>query len=180
MRIISASNKNLEHAVKDGAFREDLFFRLNVIPITLPPLRDRREDIPLLVNYFLHRLCDEHSRNITGVSPQALKFLMDYAWPGNIRELENTMEYAIHLTDEGGCVDVGQLPTKITALPDPQQRTDPEGFTINSVDAYTKRAILTLQVDHTEADIAAILGFSRKSLWERRKRLGLPRPRKAE
>jgi two-component system, NtrC family, response regulator HydG len=177
VRIISASNRNLEQAVKDGAFREDLFFRLSVIPIALPALRERREDIPMLVNHFLHQLCDEHSRNITGISPKALKLLLEYSWPGNIRELENAIEYAIHLTDEGRPMEVEQLPAKIARTQDTRGEADPPGAP-DSVDAYTRKAILSLQADHTEAQIAGILGFSRKSLWERRKRLDLPRPGK--
>lgn len=175
VRIISATNRDLEQAVKEGGFREDLYFRLCVIPITLPSLKDRREDIPMLVNHFLHRLCDEHSRNVTGISPAALKLLLDYSWPGNIRELENAMAYAVHLTDEGRPLGVEQLPPRITGSPE-----QPEGMeAIGSVDAYIRRAISLLQADHTEEQIARILGFSRKSLWEKRKRLTMPKPAKA-
>lgn len=174
VRIISATNRDLEQAVKGGLFREDLYFRLSVIPITLPSLKDRREDIPMLVNHFLHRLCDEHSRNVTGVSPQALKLLLDYSWPGNIRELENAIAYAVHLTDEDWPIGVEQLPPRISVLSEL-----PEGSEeIGSIDAYTRRAITLLQADHTEEQIARILGFSRKSLWEKRKRLNLPKTSK--
>ncbi|HQN71689.1 MAG TPA: sigma 54-interacting transcriptional regulator, partial [Smithella sp.] len=89
VRVISATNRNLEQAVRDGMFREDLYFRLNVIPIILPPLRERTEDIIPLANHFMQRLCDEHKREVSGISSRALKALLDYPWPGNIRELEN-------------------------------------------------------------------------------------------
>ncbi len=97
VRIIGATNRDLEEAVKDGVFREDLFFRLNVIPIYMPPLRERREDIAPIANHVLHKMCDTHSRRVTGISSKTLKKFMDYPWPGNIREMENVIEYAFTL-----------------------------------------------------------------------------------
>ncbi len=114
VRIISATNRNLEDAVKNGSFREDLFFRLSVIPVSIPPLRERKEDIPILTNHLLQRLCDTHGRAVPGISSAALKMLMDYSWPGNVRELENAIEYALHLTDEGHPIIPEQLPPKIS------------------------------------------------------------------
>jgi len=113
VRIISATNRNLEEAIRDGVFREDLFFRLNVIPIFLPPLRERKEDIPPLASHLLQRLCDAHSRNVTGISSQTLKIFMNYPWTGNVREMENVIEYALHLTDEGNPIRPEQLPPKL-------------------------------------------------------------------
>ncbi len=115
VRIIAATNRDLEEAVRDGSFREDLFFRLNVIPISLPPLRERKEDIPPLAAHLLQRLCDAHARNITGLSPEALRAFMNYRWPGNVREMENAIEYALHLTDEGNPIRPEQLPPKLFA-----------------------------------------------------------------
>src|SRR5512143_2670752 len=115
VRIIAATNRDLEEAVRDGSFREDLFFRLNVIPIVLPPLRERREDIPPLAAHLLQRLCDAHARNITGLAPEALRAFMNYGWPGNVREMENAIEYALHLTDEGNPIRPEQLPPKLAA-----------------------------------------------------------------
>ena len=115
VRIIAATNRNLEEAVRDGSFREDLFFRLNVIPIFLPPLRERKEDIPPLAAHLLQRLCDAHSRNVTGLSSEALRAFMNYRWPGNVREMENVIEYALHLTDEGNPIRPEQLPPKLFA-----------------------------------------------------------------
>jgi two-component system response regulator PilR (NtrC family) len=97
VRLIAASNRDLGRAVTDGILREDLFYRLNVIPIHLPPLRDRREDIPLLVAHFITKLTGEVGRSVKGVSPEALAVLEQYHWPGNIRELENVIERAIVL-----------------------------------------------------------------------------------
>ena len=175
VRIISATNRNLEEAIHDGLFREDLFFRLNVIPIFLPPLRERKEDIPPLAANLLQRLCDAHSRNVTGISSQALKVFMNYRWPGNVREMENVIEYALHLADEGNPIRPEQLPPKLLAKTD--ESWSPRDFV--SIEEYTRQSILLLQTDHAEEQIADILGISRKNLWEKRKRWNLTRPVKA-
>lgn len=175
VRIIAATNRNLEEAVRDGIFREDLFFRLNVIPVFLPPLRERKEDIPPLATHLLQRLCDTHSRNVTGISSAALKVFMNYPWPGNVREMENVIEYALHLTDEGNPIRPEQLPPKL--LVQTEASWSPGDFV--SIEEYTKQSILVLQMDHSEEQMAEILGISRKNLWEKRKRWGLPRSGKA-
>lgn len=174
VRIIAATNRNLEEAVRDGVFREDLFFRLNVIPIFLPPLRERKEDIPPLATHLLQRLCDAHSRNLTGLSSETLKLFMNYPWPGNVREMENVIEYALHLTDEGRPIRPEQLPPKL--LTNKESSWTPGDFV--SIEEYTKQSIVALQADHSEEQIADILGISRKNLWEKRKRWNLPRPEK--
>ena len=174
VRIISATNRNLEEAIHDGVFREDLFFRLNVIPIFLPPLRERKEDIPPLATHILQRLCDAHSRNVTGISSQALKIFMNYPWTGNVREMENVIEYALHLTDEGNPIRPEQLPPKMLANTD--AAWSPRDFV--SLEEYTRQSIFVLQTEHSEEQIAGILGISRKNLWEKRKRWNLPRPLK--
>ena len=175
VRIISATNRNLEEAIRDGVFREDLFFRLNVIPIFLPPLRERKEDIPPLANHLLQRLCDAHSRNVTGISSQTLRAFMTYPWPGNVREMENVIEYTLHLTDEGNPIRPEQLPPKL--LSKTEVSWSPQDFV--SIEEYTKQSIQALQSDHSEDQIAEKLGISRKNLWEKRKRWGLVRPEKA-
>jgi two-component system, NtrC family, response regulator PilR len=97
IRVIAATNQDLSKAVAEGRFREDLFYRINVIPIGLPPLRDRREDIPLLAEHFLAKYSDQMEKEITGVSREAMDLLLNYDWPGNIRELENALERAVAL-----------------------------------------------------------------------------------
>jgi DNA-binding NtrC family response regulator len=97
VRIIAASNAELTKLVREGTFREDLFYRLNVIPITLPPLRRRREDIPLLVSHFLDKYAEENKRKVRELTPDAMRLIMDQVWPGNVRELENTIERAVVL-----------------------------------------------------------------------------------
>ena len=95
VRIIAATNRNLTELVKQGRFRDDLYYRLNVIPIALPALRERKEDIPVLVDYFLRRFSKETKKNFTDVKPEAMEKLMSHDWPGNARELANTIERAI-------------------------------------------------------------------------------------
>ncbi len=112
VRVISATNKNLEEAVEQRRFREDLFYRLNVIPVTLPPMRQRREDIPLLLDHFLRRLSADKRRSVSGISPEAMQALKMYDWPGNVRELENLVERLVILKGEG-VIGVEDLPDKI-------------------------------------------------------------------
>src|SRR6188474_3469165 len=100
VRLIAATNRNLAAMVETGGFREDLYYRLNVVQIEMPPVRDRKEDIPALTNYFIKRYAVELKKRIEGVTPEALKLLMRYNWPGNIREIENTIERAALLSDD--------------------------------------------------------------------------------
>jgi transcriptional regulator with GAF, ATPase, and Fis domain len=112
VRIVAATNKNLEKMVKERTFREDLFYRLNVIPIRIPPLRERKGDIPLLVEHFLQKFSAENGREIPAVTPEAMQVLSDYAWPGNVRELENAVERLVILKADGN-VRVKDLPEKL-------------------------------------------------------------------
>jgi transcriptional regulator with PAS, ATPase and Fis domain len=142
-----------------------------VIPISVPPLRERREDIPPLATHLLQRLCDARSRNITGISSEALKRLVAYDWPGNVRELENAIEYALHLTDDGQSIGLEQLPVRVTGANEGVWNSGD----LVSIEEYTKRSIMALQADHSEGEISDILGITRKSLWEKRNRWSLPR-----
>jgi len=99
VRIVAASNKDLDKAVEDKSFREDLYYRLNVFPVKIPPLKERKEDIPLLVEYFINKYCLELKTSQKSISKDALDILMNYHWKGNVRELENTLERAIILCD---------------------------------------------------------------------------------
>jgi transcriptional regulator with PAS, ATPase and Fis domain len=109
VRIIAATNVDLRHMVREGRFREDLFYRLNVISIELPPLRQRKEDIPLLVEHFLKKYAEENERPVRRITPEALRPLMAYSWPGNVRELENVIERAVVLSS-GPEINVDLLP----------------------------------------------------------------------
>jgi two-component system, NtrC family, response regulator PilR len=110
VRVIAATNRDLERQVAENTFREDLYYRLNVIPITVPPLRERREDIPLLVNHFVKKYAKSAGRAIAQVSPESFSLLATYEWPGNVRQLENTIERAIAL-ETGETLNV-QLPVE--------------------------------------------------------------------
>jgi transcriptional regulator with GAF, ATPase, and Fis domain len=99
VRVITATNRNLADAVREGVFRSDLFYRLNVFPILVPPLGERKSDIPLLVNYFISKFSKKLGKRIEGVSKNTLKLLLEYSWPGNIRELQNIIERAIVISD---------------------------------------------------------------------------------
>jgi two-component system response regulator PilR (NtrC family) len=115
VRVITATNKNLEKAIASGEFREDLFYRLSVIPIHLPSLRERREDIPLLARHFLERFRKSMEKPIEGISPQAMSRLETYEWPGNVRELENTIERAVAL-ESGPEISTAMLPDRISGV----------------------------------------------------------------
>lgn len=172
VRVITATNKNLADAVKEGSFRDDLFYRLNVITIQLPPLRERREDIPLLVNNFIDRLAPEIGKEISEISEGGLKLLLNYNWPGNVRELENAVERAIVtcktkiLTED----DFGFL----------NHHTERNEFSLPSnmtLEELENRAITsTLQSTHGNIkEAASILGVDRSTLYDRIKKYNLPR-----
>ncbi|MEP6773824.1 MAG: sigma 54-interacting transcriptional regulator, partial [Polaromonas sp.] len=109
VRVLAATNETLRQAVREGRFREDLFFRLNVFPIHLPPLRERRDDIPLLMNHFLNHYRRKHGCDIQGFTQAAVRTLLNYDFPGNIRELQNLVERAVIMADIGGLIDVHHL-----------------------------------------------------------------------
>ena len=112
VQVVASTNRDLEATAKEGKFREDLFYRLSVIPIYIPPLRERREDIPLLVEHFIQRYNTQFRKNVSGINPEGMKLLENYSWPGNIRELKNAIERAMILVDEDR-IGVYQLPIRI-------------------------------------------------------------------
>src|SRR5580765_646145 len=133
VRIIAATNVDLRQQVREGKFREDLFYRLNVITIDLPPLRQRKEDIPLLVEFFLRKYSDENQRQLRRVTPEGLRPLLNYSWPGNVRELENVVERAVVLSsgpDIGADLLPDQMIGRGTAFPVMEHRPDASLFDI--------------------------------------------------
>ena len=171
LRIIAATNKELETAVKEETFREDLFYRINTIILKIPALKDRKEDISLLINHFLKKYSQDLQKNVTSISDEALKRMVNYNWPGNVRELQNVIERAILITDSDK-ITIGNLPEAMKNIKSFQK------FSLGkrlSIEDYTKALILEYQASCNEQQIAAILGITRKSLWEKRKKWGLVR-----
>jgi DNA-binding NtrC family response regulator len=164
IRVVAATNQPLEPLVKEGKFREDLFDRLNVVSITLPPIRERREDIPLLATHFLHKYAGENKKNISHVSPEALEVLLQYSWPGNVRELEHTIESAVILTTHP-IILREDLPKKISeeakeAEPIPAERLLP-------LKEIEKRYVLKVlrETGGNKKKASEILGIDRTTLY---------------
>jgi len=120
VRFVAATNRDLKGAMENGRFREDLFYRLNVIPVQLPPLRERRDDIPLLAQHFVRKISAELGKSVKAVSPEALAILENYRWPGNIRELENVIERALVL-GSGDILEADALPPDLHQPRDVQE-----------------------------------------------------------
>jgi DNA-binding NtrC family response regulator len=171
-RIICATNRDLEREVAEGRFREDLFYRLNVIEIHLPPLRERREDIPLLVRSFITRTARQQTADEKPITPEAMSALLNYSWPGNVRELQNAIERAFTLS--GDQMDVESLPPRVresaSALGQIPMR-DPDGLR-PTLDEIERRYILdTLAaVNQDKARAANILGIDLSTLYRKLKR----------
>ncbi len=181
VRIITATNRNLNQLLAQGRFREDLYYRINVIPIELPPLRRRREDIPLLAQSFVERIALRSGREIRGISPQAMERLMAHSWPGNVRELINALEYAF-VTCRQGLIQPRHLPLAITAPggnPHPQGKAAPgpeQPAGRPPADPEQLRSQIAEALERTgghKARAAQLLGISRVTLWKRMKRLGM-------
>jgi DNA-binding NtrC family response regulator len=173
VRVIAATHVNLQLAVSEGKFRDDLFYRLNVIEIRIPPLRERREDIPLLVRHFMERLSHELGKDVGEISQGALKILMDYNWPGNVRELENAVERALvtcrsqQLTDE----DFSFLALNGLAS---KGWTVPAGMTLQEME----KQLIAATIERTGGNIkesASILGIDRSTMYEKIKRYEISR-----
>jgi len=181
VRIISATNVNLEAEVKKGAFRDDLFYRLNVIPVTLPPLRERVEDILPLVRHFLAKYCKEMDRPSMNIAKEALIALEVYNWPGNVRELENVVERTVALT-EGDQITLSDLPSNITRAYSNQEelstRVTSRGVdlvkTVSEIERKMISDALSLS-DGVKARAAALLNMNRTTLVEKMRRLGMER-----
>jgi transcriptional regulator with PAS, ATPase and Fis domain len=167
VRIVAASNADLYAMARAGTFRQDLYYRLNVVKIALPALRERRPDIPLLVDHFIRRFNLRKDRDIQGVTAAALHRLMNHPFPGNVRELENIIEYAF-IRCKGAVIDLAHLPPDLIPPPDfPADRLSD----VQSREAETIRAILQRHPDSRPA-AARALGMSRTTLWRKMKRYG--------
>ncbi len=164
-RLICATNRDLELAVKEGKFREDLYYRLNVFSISIPPLRERRSDIPLLCNYFLKKLATNINKPVTGFSPEAVEQLKAYHWPGNVREMRNAIERAV-VVAKGSSIAVDDLP-----IP-PPSKTSPEDQSLEAVERAHIKDILE-QMGWNITRSAEVLGIDRATLYHKIEKYGL-------
>lgn len=164
-RVVTATNEALKDLVQEDKFREDLYYRLNVVKICLPPLKERREDIPLLIDHFIRKFNLIRKRAIQGVTPEVLSFLMDYPFPGNIRELENIIEYAF-ISCKGSVIGLENLSKDLVE----SYKGSPSGQ--ETEEAEKIRAVLE-RYPHNRPLAARALGISRTTLWRRMKKYGL-------
>lgn len=171
VRVITATNKNLDELIAQKKFREDLFFRINVIPIHLPPLRNRTEDIPLLVNIFIGRLRAKTGKNITGLTQNAMEQFMSYKWPGNVRELKSALEYAFIIAEKG-LINLSHLPAKIAHNQGPGEINS---FLPDRKNPAEKKALIEAlqQSNGNQSQAARILGINRVTVWNRMKKYGI-------
>jgi DNA-binding NtrC family response regulator len=167
VRIISTSNRDIESSIKQGRFREDLYYRLKVIDIEMPPLRERKEDIPLLIQHFITKFSNEFKKNISEVSEDALKLLLNYSWPGNIRELENVIQRAITLTRHE-IILPEDLPNTMMEEKDESliEKGFREKYTVSQLEKEYIRRVL-LEVGGNKSKAAEILGLDRKTLYRK-------------
>jgi len=194
VRLIAATHRNLKEMAANGEFREDLYYRLNVVELTLPALRERGDDVIELANYMLGRACTRMNQPPMQFDPLALNAIRQYQWPGNVRELENAVERAVILAEDdqisAELLGIDLSPDRYISdamrenlvennnSPEPVDNTQAPAQGDLSLDDYFVHFVLENETRMTETDLARKLGISRKSLWERRQRLGIPRKKK--
>ena len=179
VRVIAATHRNLEEAIKEGKFREDLYYRLNVIPIRIPPLRERLSDIPILVNHFLEKFNHSRGKRLRGFTSRAMDALMRYHWPGNVRELEHLVERMVVLQGEG-IVDLEDLPSPYSDVSPKtegtQMKLPPEGINLPELMREMERSLVLQALERSQgvkSKAAELLGIHRTTLVEKMRRLGL-------
>lgn len=171
VRIIAATNINLEEAIIKGKFRQDLFYRLSVLPIEVPPLRKRKDDIPVLVDYFIRKFSFIYKKKILGIDDSALDVLINWQWPGNVRELENTLEFAIIKSKNDTYLNIHDLPSRFKAKSGNHKSEN----LLPQLDEHSNTHIIELLNAHkwNKTKVAQILGIDRTTLWRRLKSLGI-------
>ena len=169
VRVIAATNKNLMEEIRKGSFREDLYYRLNVIPIFVPPLRERKDDVPLLVSYFLQKFCQEKGKDVTSISPDVMEIILAHSWPGNVRELENVIQHAIIIAKQEKILPK-DLPQYLLQQPLPTKQ-------LISLQDHEKNLIMkTLEeTNWNKHQTAKRLKINRSTLYGKMKRYGLIR-----
>jgi len=176
IRLVSATHRDLKQLVQESKFRSDLYFRLRVVELSLPPLRDRGDDIRLLTEFLLNKVCRQLNRNPLTLDKETLGAISAYGWPGNVRELENALERAAILCEQDTITpDLLAIESGVEPLSEkPQQQPNQD----LSLEEYFIQFVLDNQGGMTETELAKRLGISRKTLWERRNRFGIPRTKK--
>jgi transcriptional regulator with PAS, ATPase and Fis domain len=178
VRMIAATNRDLEQLVKEGKFRDDLFYRLNVVRITLPSLKEREEDIPMLAHHFLHKCAGGATTAVRGFHPDTMECLQRYRWPGNVRELENAIERAVSLS-HGPLLTPDDLPAQIRQAPAPADHKPDMPDTAESVyltlEEVEKRHLVRVlkETKGNKVKAAKILGIDRRTLYRMAERFGL-------
>ena len=180
VRLVAATNRDLRAALEEGTFREDLYYRLNVVAIDIPPLRDHKEDIPALAELFLEKSARESGKAVRGITPQAMKLLMDFHWPGNVRELQNVLERAVTLSS-GATLDVGDIhidgpPRRVSTDSAPVL---PDGMTLEQWEEELLREALR-RANGNKSQAARALGLSRNALRYRLSKMGVSDPPEKE
>jgi len=174
IRILASSNRDLREAMKGSTFREDLFYRLSVVPIHLPPLRERAEDIPLLVDHFIEKYSQKSNRQIQGISKRAMEMIVGYPWPGNVRELEHTIERILILED-GDLIEPEHLPAFITQRQGEFRVFSEEVFTLEELERRYIQFVLR-RTKGKRQEAAGILGINRKTLGMKIAKYGIRAP----
>jgi DNA-binding NtrC family response regulator len=171
VRVIAATNKDLPQAIAQGKFREDLYYRLNVVNIHIPPLRERKEDIPLLIAAFLAEFAGENGKQIDGVDPKARLALFNYSWPGNVRQLRNSIESAVVLC-KGSIISLEDLPPNIRGESSGEVIRVPVGSSLSEMEKEAIRVTLNREGGN-KSRTAEILGIGRKTLHRKLQEFGL-------
>ena len=188
VRLVAATHRNLKEMAQRGEFREDLYYRLNVVELSLPPLRERGDDVVEIANAMLARACEKMQQPPMHFSADAVQAIRSYQWPGNVRELENAVERAVILADDdsipAAILGLDLSPDRYISTSMRENLVQPEPYSSTSqpqqqgdlsLDDYFVHFVLENEQAMTETELARKLGISRKSLWERRQRLGIPR-----
>jgi DNA-binding NtrC family response regulator len=174
-RLICSTNLDATAAVRDGQLRQDLYFRINTVTVTLPPLRERTADIPVLVKAFLERFRSKHAREIEGVEPEAYRRLLAYQWPGNVRELEHAIERAV-LVARGREISLTDLPEALQAVPAISDAAMPPPGSLEEIERISIISALETSGWNKQA-AAAVLGLRRPTLYSKMRRHGIPQRR---
>jgi len=173
VRVVAATNQDLRAALEQGTFREDLYYRLNVVPLNIPPLRERKQDIPFLANHFVRKLAPENGCQVETITDAGMEKLMAYYWPGNVRELENVIERSLVMCT-GTALDAADIKLEADRRPRPQNDTHflPEGMTLDAYEQEIIREALR-RADGNKSQAARLLGLTRNALRYRLTQMGM-------